>query len=224
MTLEQHDDGLWSKAVEQSFLGLHVGTRMTVVRLPSGALWVHSPIALTPELREELCELGPLAHVVAPNMFHHLYAGPMVEAFEDAKLYASPKLGKKRKDLRIDASHSDSAEHFEGVMDVVHIDGTLFDEAVFVHRPTRTLISADLLENFKTSSHFWTRQYLKAGGVHGKPGFNRLSRPLIRKRTRTRRAIDRLLKLDFERIVVSHGDILQAGGPDVVRDAYAWLR
>jgi hypothetical protein len=44
------DEGLWVAAAPLSFLGLHLGTRMTVVRLAGGELWVHSPIAATPEL------------------------------------------------------------------------------------------------------------------------------------------------------------------------------
>ncbi|MCH9681611.1 MAG: DUF4336 domain-containing protein [Deltaproteobacteria bacterium] len=225
MTLEQHDDDLWTKRADLSFLGLHVGTRMTVVRLPSGGLWVHSPIAVTPQLHDELRELGPVAHVVAPNLYHHLYAGPMVEAFEDARLHARPKLRTKCKQLRIDADLTEeSTDQFEGVLDAVHIAGTMLDEVVFVHRPSRTLISADLIENFETSSHFFTRQYLRVGGIHGKPGVSRLLRPMIRKRGRTREAIDRLMTLDFDRIVVSHGDIMEGAGPDAVRDAYAWMR
>jgi hypothetical protein len=222
--VDQHDDDLWSMSVEQSFLGLHVGARMTVVRLPSGALWVHSPIALSPELEDELRRLGPVAHVVAPNLYHHLYAGPMVEAFPDARLYARPKMRTKRKDLRIDADLTqESASEFEGAFDVVHFAGSLLDEVVFVHRPTRTLISADLIENFETSPHFLTRMYLKVGGIHGKPGVSRLLRPMILRRSRTREAIGRLLKLDYERIVVSHGDVMEGAGPDAVRDAYRWL-
>lgn len=224
MKLEQHEIDLWSASVPQSFLGLAVGTRMTVVRLPSGALWVHSPIALTPELHTALAELGPVAHIVAPNRYHHLYAGPMHEAFPEAALYARPKLRTKRSDLRIDVDLDEtSADRFEGVFDAVHIGGTLLDEVVFVHRPTRTLIAADLVENFKTSSHFMTRQYLKLAGIHGRPGFSRFMRPMIRNRARTRQAIDRLLTFDFGRIVLSHRDIVPEGGRDVVGDAYAWL-
>jgi len=224
MTLEQHDDGLWSKPVAQSFLGLHVGTRMTVVRLPSGGLWVHSPIALTAALEDELRTLGPVAHIVAPNLYHHLYAGPMLETFDEARLHARPKLRTKCAGLRIDADLTEaSASEFEGVLEAVHIDGTMLDEVVFVHRPTRTLISADLIENFKSSSHFMTRQYLKVSGIHGKPGVSRLLRPMFRQRKRARAAIDRLLSADFNRIVVSHGAIMEDAGPDAVRDAYGWL-
>ncbi|MCG7533934.1 DUF4336 domain-containing protein [Pseudoalteromonas sp. OOF1S-7] len=51
-------------------------TRMTIVRLPCGGLWVHSPICLTPGLREQVDALGPVTYLVAPNHLHHLFMAP----------------------------------------------------------------------------------------------------------------------------------------------------
>ena len=36
------------------------GIRMTVVRLESGGLWLHSPIRIDSSLAEELKEIGPV--------------------------------------------------------------------------------------------------------------------------------------------------------------------
>ena len=48
-------------------------TRMSVVRLSSGELWVHSPVDPTPERLEAVRELGPVTHIVAPNKIHSLW-------------------------------------------------------------------------------------------------------------------------------------------------------
>lgn len=45
-------------------------TRMTVVRLASDELWVHSPIAPDPALFERIEALGPVRHLIAPNSLH----------------------------------------------------------------------------------------------------------------------------------------------------------
>jgi hypothetical protein len=45
-TLVQLDDALWVATAPLSFLGLHFGTRMTIVRRADGGLIVHSPIVL----------------------------------------------------------------------------------------------------------------------------------------------------------------------------------
>ena len=40
-------------------------TRMTVIRLPDGGLWLHSPTPLDDGLRAAIDALGPVAHIVA---------------------------------------------------------------------------------------------------------------------------------------------------------------
>ena len=54
--------------------GLQFPVRMTVIRLADGRLWLHSPIELDDELDAELAALGEVAHLVAPNHQHFLYA------------------------------------------------------------------------------------------------------------------------------------------------------
>jgi len=47
MALERIDQGLWAAAAPTTFLGLHLGTRMTVVRLSGGGLFLHSVVPMT---------------------------------------------------------------------------------------------------------------------------------------------------------------------------------
>jgi hypothetical protein len=67
-------ENLWVVARPQTFYGLPVGTRMTVMRLDGGRLLLHSPVVLDPGLRSELDAIGRVCYVVAPNRVHHLYA------------------------------------------------------------------------------------------------------------------------------------------------------
>ena len=53
--------------------GVHLPLRCTLVKLPSGALWMHSPVALRPAVAEEIRQLGEVVSIVAPNGFHHLF-------------------------------------------------------------------------------------------------------------------------------------------------------
>jgi hypothetical protein len=43
--LQELAKNIWTASVHHSFIGLHVGTRMTVIRLSSGKLLLHSPVA-----------------------------------------------------------------------------------------------------------------------------------------------------------------------------------
>lgn len=222
--LNRLDEGLHHAPAPLSFMGLRVGTRMTIVELPDAGLLVHSPIPLDASLREAVDALGPVRHVVAPNVFHHLFAGAWIEAYPDAVLHAPAALRKKRPDLRVDAALGDAPHPgWGGALTPIPIEGTLLHETVLVHHASGTVISADLTENFDTSDHWLTRWYLKSGGIHGRIGVSRWLRLAFRDRPATRRSIDALLAQEFDRVIVAHGDIVPRDGPEAVRRTYAFL-
>ena len=56
-----------------STAGFHYATRMAVIRLSDGGLFIWSPIKLTEDLRADVDKLGEVGHLVAPNSLHHLF-------------------------------------------------------------------------------------------------------------------------------------------------------
>lgn len=95
---------------------------------------------------------------------------------------------------------------------------------MLLHRPSRTLICADLLFHFPRAEGWLTRLYLRASGGLGRPAQTRVLRAAIRDRPAARASIDRILDLDFDRIVMAHGAVIETGGREALRDATAWLR
>ena len=222
--LVQHAEGLWSVPVPHRFFGIELGTRMTVVRLPGNNLWLHSVVAIDDILDDEIQALGQVRHIVMPDLYHHVYASDAIQRWPAAKVFAPAGMRQKRPELRIDSDLSETPDaSWCGEIVPVHIDGSTLDETVFIHGPSRTLVCADLVENFDTSSDFATRLYLKAAGLQGRVAFSRLLRPVYRDRPAARRSLERLLKLDFDRVVLAHGRVLEHGGPAAVREAYRWL-
>jgi len=222
--LQAVTDGIWCVSSHQSFFGIHVGTRMCVVRLRNGSLLLHSPVAIAPPLLAEIDALGPVRHIVCPNLYHHLYAGEAVAAWPQALLHGPASLQRKRKDLRFGATltetpHADWADELQ----LIHIDGCLLDETVFYHPATRTLIASDLVENFSHADHLPTRWYLKIGGIFGHVGWHRLMRVVYRDRKAARASVERILALPFERVVLAHGDVLTQRAREQVRQGLAWL-
>ena len=55
-------DGGWTR-----FYGIPFPTRMTVIRLGDGGLWVHSPVGDENGLFDAVAALGAVRHLVAPN-------------------------------------------------------------------------------------------------------------------------------------------------------------
>lgn len=218
-------EGIWCAAAPQTFIAFHIGTRMTVVRLSGGGLLLHSPVPVTPELRAEIDVLGPVRHIVCPNLFHHLYAGQAAAAWPQAILHGPAKLHRKRADLPFKAvltatPHADWAADFE----LLTIEGCLLGETVFYHPATRTLIAADLVENFKDAAHAPTRWYLKLGGLLGNVGWHPLLRMVYVQRRKARACIDRLLQWPFERLVLAHGEVIERDAREQVRQGLSWLK
>jgi len=217
-------EDVWALARPQSFLGLQLGTRMTVVRLSDGGLFVHSPVASDDALRGALDDLGPVRHIVAPNLYHHLHAGPFAAAYPDAHLHGAPGLAKKREDLQFASLlGAEPDPGWAADLHQVPIRGSLFGETVFFHKRSRTLVVTDLVENFSHSHHWPTRTFLRMTGVYGRPGAARQHRLAYRDKAAGRVALDRVLAWDFERILPCHGDPITLDATAVLRDSFAWL-
>lgn len=218
-------DNLWVAERPQKFYGLPVGTRMTVIRLADGKLLLHSPVALSVGLRQELDAIGSVSYVVAPNRLHHLYAGDVARAYPGAKLWVAPGLEQKRPDLVIEAVLGDVAPAaWHGELEQVFFRGRPYEnEVAFFHRASRTLILCDLAFNFGASAPPITRLLMKLLRSYGKLGPTTLDPLLIRDRDAARESLQRILAWDFDRIVVAHGDVLETGGHEILRKGYSWL-
>ncbi len=223
--LQEVADGLWVASAESKFLVFHVGTRMTVVRLSSGALLLHSPVPITAALKQELDELGPVAHIVCPNNFHHRHAAQAISIYPNASLHGSEKLHKKRKDLPFTAVLSDNP-HPDWVDDLVPltIKGSMMYETIFFHPASNTLITSDIVENFETSDHWLTRGWLKLGDCHGHINWHRVLRLVYFNRKSARDSVERMFEFPFERVILAHGDMITENAHQALREGMSWLR
>jgi hypothetical protein len=142
-------DGIWVvDGPVLPFFGMPYPTRMTLVRLRDGALFVHSPVALDEPLAAAVVALGEPRYLIAPNRLHHRYVADWARRFPSARVYAAP--GMQSKLAGIDAQPLDAeAPPWHAEIDQLTFRGSpLMQEVVFLHRASRTLIVADLIENF----------------------------------------------------------------------------
>ncbi len=218
-------DDLWVRDQPLRFYGVEIGTRMTVVRLADGALWLHSPVRPTPELRAAVDALGPVRWLVAPNRWHHLYVGDWQAAYPGSAIYGAPGLAAKRKDLTLAGVLDDTAPAgWAGQIDQIARQGApVMSEVVFLHRKSRTLIASDSAHNFAPGTSAGTRLFFTLLG--GWRGFRTtaVDRMVTRDRAAARASLERVLAWDFDRVVVCHGVVLDTGGKEALRRAYAWL-
>ena len=188
-------------------------TRMTVVRLGNGDLWLHSPIAYDEPLAVQLRTLGRVRHLISPNQWHYAHIGEWQRAFPDAVAWASPGVRRRARARRIEV-HFDKDLGLEpppdwrDEIDQTRMPGGIFGEFVFLHRASRTLILADTIMNLEPAKldQPWRALARISGMVypHGQIFFGmRLAQWL--NRAGRRRAFERIRSWRPLRIVLSHG-------------------
>ena len=185
---------------------------------------MHSPGPLDDAVRRFVDGLGPVRAIAAPSLFHHLCAGDWKTAYPDALLCACPGLDAKRSDLPWDLVLGDEPHPlWKADLDQAFFGArTMENEVVFFHAASRSLVCCDIVFHLSEHESATTRLVARLLG-NGKPGATLLERIMIRQREAAREQIDRMLAWDFDRIVLSHGPMIESGGHEVLRRAYAWL-
>lgn len=204
-------------------------TRMTVVRLADGGLWVHSPVALTGGLKAELEELGPVRFLVAPNKIHYWWVGEWQTAYPDAIACAAPRVEEKAgpHGISFDRELIDAPEDdWAGEIDQVLVPGKFMTEAVFFHRASATLILADLIENFEMQKvrGGFGRLLLRLGGVahpHGSMPKD-LRATFAGHTAQVKQAVETMIAWQPECIILSHGRCYEENAVAELRRAFHW--
>jgi hypothetical protein len=226
MMLRELAPDLWVTEQPFRYLGMEIGARTTVIRLSGGALFVHSPGSRAEELRAELAELGRVRFVVAPNRFHHVFVGDYQRAYPDAEFYCAPGLETKRADLKFTATLTDeAAPGWRGQLEqLVFRTFPGLNEVVFFHRASRTVLFTDLIFNLTRTDSTLAKIVLTLDGGFGGPAVPRSFRMLLRwRRAETRALVDRILGWDFDRVVVTHGDVIESGGKRIIAQAWSFV-
>jgi hypothetical protein len=186
--------------------GVYLPLQSTVIRLSDDTLWLHSPVRLKASDISEIKALGEVAHLVAPNLMHHLFFGDAAQAFPNARTYAAPGLAKKRPDLSFDETLS-SDTTFPGISSHF-IDGApLIRETMFIH-DAETLISADLFQNNFNPKNWLSKMTCVMAGTHEQVAISRLVQTVVRDKPKFKEGIDQVMSSSFERLIPCHGDIV----------------
>ncbi len=227
--LQPFGDGLWiADGPCVSVLGFDYPTRMAVIALPGGGLLLWSPIACTPALRAEIDALGPVRHILSPNHLHHLFLAEWFEAYPDAARHAPKGLREKRRDL--DFTHDLGTAPYpdwHGVLDQQPIRGNrITTEWVFHHRPSRTTLFCDLLQQFPDSAFTgWRRIVARLDKMIGaEPSVPRKFRLAFVDRAAARADIAQTLAWPTERVLMAHGTPVTAKGQALLHRAFGWLK
>ena len=239
---------------------IDVGCRMVAIQLDNGDLWVHSPINLDQPLKDALSKLGPVKYIVSPNYEHLKFAEQWSKAYPDAYMYGCPGLSERLPSIKWEGEipygyrPSDSEDNntlkdkncwdLETIVPL-HLDVEVnpftgkpfFNEVIFYHRPSKTMMTTDWFWNYIQSdgvpnSHLQSEENgewelapavssVPVGSQAWKFAMDKIYTPfykrfMIKDRSKYDECVDIVLdKWDIENLIPAHGDILR--GKDVIR-------
>lgn len=215
-------DRIWALDRPVWFSGIRLLARTTVVRLDDGGLLLHSPAPPTAALAEELRALGPVRWLVVPNCFHHLGTPAAAAHFPEAQVVGPASALGRNRDLRL---HLDihGAQFCEQVpeFEALPLLGVPFlDETVLYHRPTQTLLGADIVLCAGAKDHWSCRFAARVTGFYERVRVPPDVRKKIPDKAAAARSIHAMLERPAQRLIVGHAAVIEADCRE--RLAQAW--
>lgn len=228
--LKDFAPGLWiaDGPTVTAAAGFHYPTRMAVIRLSCGGLFIWSPLPLTDDLRAAVDALGEVRCLIAPNSLHHLFLGEWKAAYPAAKLYAAPGLRPRRPDLAFDADLDDTPPpEWSGEIDQVLVRGNLITtEVVFFHRASGTALFTDLIQHFSPGWFTGWRAVVARLDLMTapEPEVPRKFRNAFVGRTQARAALRAILAWPTQRVLMAHAPPVEEDGRAFLARVFRWLK
>lgn len=199
-------------------------TRMTVIKLRDGSLWLHSPVSSNPDLVAAVSALGPVSAIVAPNTLHYTFLADWVRAFPAASTFAAQNLAIKMPGIALSVLGEQLAAGWREDIDLHVVSLGSFEEVVFFHRASRTLIVTDLMQNFEAGRvrNALVKMLLIFGGAtgpNGRPSIEIRMAAMLH-RASLRRGVEQMLAWEPTGIILSHGKCYQTDGVIEIRRAF----
>ena len=210
-------------------MGVMFITRMTVVKLCNGSLWVDSPVSVTSETLKRITELGPVRYLVAATPRHVWRLSAWHTLFPGAQLWAprpTPFTLEKSPLPYTGILGELAPEDWADDIDQLAFKGNpLIEEVVFFHKQSRTVILDDLIQVHRISKGrpFRNALFRLEGVVSPNGGVGLDIRLSFIRRNLARQSLQKLLSWDFDRLIIAHGPCIEKDARAFVERAFRWL-
>jgi hypothetical protein len=211
---------------------LPFSTRMTLIRLVNGELFVHSPIQLTDNLQSEIEALGVVRHLVSPNKIHYAFIEQWGQVYPNAIKWASPGVRERAKKMGFNITFDrDLAEQpdpaWADEIDQLIVRGSrCIEEVVFFHKSSSTLILTDLIENFESDKiapgYRWLVQLSGAVDPDGKAPLD-MQLTFWGGKHQARQAVRQMLAWEPDKVILAHGRWYPNNATAELKRAFRWL-
>lgn len=162
---------------------IDVGCRMTIIQLETKDpntgkpyLWIHSPVRLDGPLIQTIHKLGTVQHVISPNYEHVAFAYQWAKQYPTATMWACPGMMARHAEVnwtyeipsgaRPDYNYNYNYTWGDSIQ-AIHVDCEVnpftgkpfFNEVIFFHLPSATLMTTDLFWNYPKSDGVTNSNY-----------------------------------------------------------------
>ena len=162
---------------------IDVGCRMTVIELETNDpqtgkpyLWIHSPVRLDHPLIQTLQKIGTVRHVISPNYEHVKFAHQWADQYPNATMWACPGMMTQHPQVNWTSeipfgvrpiTTNNDYYTWGNSIQAIHIDCEVnpftktpfFNEVIFFHIPSATLMTTDLFWNYPKSDGITNSNY-----------------------------------------------------------------
>lgn len=213
-------ENLWTLHYKLPLLGEYLGRNVTVIRLSSGDLVIHSTAPFTPEDVAAIQAVGRPAYLVEAYSQHDTFAKEGRAAFPDIP-YLVPEGFAEAAGVPAETLHL-APEAWAGQLESLELAGkTSAREFVFFHRPSRTLIVADLVFNVEDDAPLGARvASILTVGLHHSPGVPRPEKFAVEDMDAFTGSLDTMMGWDFDRVITGHGETIETGGKARLAEAF----
>jgi Domain of unknown function (DUF4336) len=210
-------------------MGIMFTTRMTVVKLSEGSIWVESPVPAPFDTLNGITELGPVRYLVAATPRHVWRLDGWHTLFPEAQLWVSrpTPFTLKKGNLPITGILGNAPCHdWAADLDQLAFQGDpLIEEVFFYHKESHTVILGDLIQvHPPAKGRPFSNALFKLEGVASSQGGVGLDfRLSFTNRPLARQSLARLLSWDFDRLIIAHGPCIEKDAKPFVEQAFRWL-
>ncbi len=193
--------------------GMQLPTKSTLIHIEDKNLII-SPLPDLVKFKDQYKDFEPITDIIAPSGFHHLGVKKVCALYPHAKTWGVPILKSKRKDIQWDYLISESWS-FSDTLQAIPLEGMPnVDEVVFYYKPTQSLIVTDLCFNHIHGSGlgYWIIFHLF--GTYKRFAISQFFLKFVKDKKAFKNSIDKILSLDFQEILIPHGENVTKNAKD----------
>lgn len=198
----------------------------TIFRYAPGQVMIISPVRFSETEKQAINDLGNVSWLISPNPLHHMFLREAQEAFKTARLAGPQETAVKREDLKFDLlieGHGPFPWTSSTLTFRASARRPLYEEFLFYHKPSHTLVVTDLLFNLETPAEGMQKFFRKLNSIDQGLAMSRLSQVTFNDRKALKNIFLQVLDMKLDNLIVAHGEPIIGNADTRIRKALDWL-